>query len=298
MNIPKELLAKVYEIEIITKKRINELNPGSHQSVFLGDGFDFEEHREYSPGDDVKKIDWHLLARIPDKVYVKYYCETKQLTLWIIADLSASIRFGYSDLTKKELMIKAMAYLGFSAVHELDKIGAIFFTDKVKKQLVPKSSKGWVHHMLNETWNFSGPENTNIVRGLRQARNYLRGSDMVILISDFLDDSCMKQNSGFWQEIEAIVGSHDFIPIVLEEDEAFLLNAKGLIRLKDLETGKSVKFYLSAKNREEFKRELDKRHEILRSRFIESGTRAIFIRRDEDMDKFLKFFLIRKKRRK
>jgi uncharacterized protein (DUF58 family) len=297
MSLPKELLAKVYEIEIITKKRTDDLNPGSHPSVFLGEGFDFEEHREYSPGDDIKKIDWHLLARIPDKVYVKYYRETKQLTIWILADLSASMRFGFADLTKKELMIKSMAYLGFSAAHELDKVGAILFAEKIKKQLRPKNSKSWVHYMLNETWDFSCSKNTDIVKSLKEARNYLRKSDIVFLLSDFLDNDCLKHDSSFWQEIRNMVGLHDLIPVVLEEDESFLLNVEGNLSLKDLESGKRINFRASNKNRDEFIKTLQERHKILRKLFIESGTRAIFIKSDVDMDKFLKFFLIRKKRR-
>ena len=297
MSLPKELLAKIYEIEIITKKRTDDLNPGSHPSVFLGEGFDFEEHREYFPGDDIKKIDWHLLARIPDKVYVKYYRETKQLTIWILADLSASMRFGFADLTKKELMIKSMAYLGFSAAHELDKVGAILFADKIKKQLRPKNSKSWVHYMLNEAWDFSCSKNTDIVKSLKEACNYLRKSDIVFLLSDFLDNDCLKHDSGFWQEIRNMVGIHDLIPVVLEEDESFLLNVEGNLSLKDLESGKRINFRASNKNRDEFIKMLQERHGILRKLFIESGTRAIFIKSDVDMDKFLKFFLIRKKRR-
>ena len=297
MSLPKELLAKIYEIEIITKKRTDDLNPGSHPSVFLGEGFDFEEHREYFPGDDIKKIDLHLLARIPDKVYVKYYRETKQLTIWILADLSASMRFGFADLTKKELMIKSMAYLGFSAAHELDKVGAILFADKIKKQLRPKNSKSWVHYMLNEAWDFSCSKNTDIVKSLKEARNYLRKSDIVFLLSDFLDNDCLKHDSGFWQEIRNMVGFHDLIPVVLEEDESFLLNVEGNLSLKDLESGKRINFRASNKNRDEFIKMLQERHGILRKLFIESGTRAIFIKGDVDIDKFLKFFLIRKKRR-
>lgn len=298
MSVPRELLKRVYEIEIIVKKKIEELNAGTHRSIFLGEGFDFEEHREYSPGDDIKKIDWHLLARVPDKVYIKRYREEKQLTIWILADLSASVRFGFQDLTKKELLVKSMAYLGFSAAHELDKVGLILFADCVKKRLMPKSSKSWVHYMLDEVWNFSCSGNTNIIYSLKQARNYFRGSNMVVLLSDFLDESCAGNNLAFWQEIKTIASSHDLIPIILEEDDSFLLNVRGNIKLRDLEGGQRVNFGLSDKTRSEFIKKVEERHSTLRQLFMEAGARAIFIKRESDMNKFLKFFLIRKRGRR
>lgn len=297
MKIPQELLKRIYEIEIIVKKKISDVNSGAHRSIFFGEGFDFEEYREYSAGDDVKKIDWHLLARIPDKVYRRCYREDKQLTIWILADLSGSLRFGYKDLTKKELLVKSVAYLGFSAAHELDKIGLIAFTNKIEKVLIPKSGKDWVYYMLNKIWDSAYSGNTDIVSALRKAKNYLRGSVMVFLLSDFLDENCSNSNSAFWDEIKTLVGSHDLIPVVFDEDPNFLLDARGNVRLKDLESKREYTFQLSKKNREKFVERIQERHSILRNQFIKAGTRAIFIKGEADFDKFLKFFLIRKKRR-
>ncbi len=296
MKIPEDLLKRLYEIEIITKQKIGEVNPGAHRSIFLGQGFDFEEHREYSPGDDVRDIDWNLLARFPDKVYRKCFREEKQLTTWILADLSGSTRFGYKNLTKRELLVKSAAYLGFSAVHELDKVGSIVFTNKIKERLIPKSGRDWAYHILDKIWNFScASEKTDIGFALKKAKNYFKGSTMIFLLSDFLDRDCLNRDSVFWKEIKNIAGVHDLIPIVLDEDDSFLLNAKGNIELRDLETGRMINFRLSQKNRDKFAKKIKERHSILRELFIESGTRAIFVKREEDLDKFLKFFLIRKR---
>ncbi len=296
MKIPKELLKSLYQIEIITKQKISEVNSGAHRSIFLGQGFDFEEHREYSPGDDVRNIDWNLAARFPDKVYRKCFREQKQLTTWILADLSGSTRFGYSDLTKRELLVKSAAYLGFSAAHELDKVGLVVFTNKIKKWLIPKSGKDWVWHILDKIWSFSCvSEKTDITSALKKAKNYFRGSTMVFLLSDFLDKNCLNRNSIFWEEIRNIAGRHDLIPIVLDEDESFFLNVRGNIKLRDLETGKMINYHLSKKNRDKFVKRIEERHSILRRLFIESGTRAIFVKQKQDLDKFLKFFLIRKR---
>jgi len=297
MSIPKELLKRIYEIEIIVKKKVGNLNPGSHQSIFLGEGFDFEEYREYSAGDDVKKIDWHLVARIPYKVYRRCYKESKQLTIWILADSSPSLMFGYKDLTKKELLVKAAAYLGFSAAHDLDKVGLITFTRKIKEVLVPKSGKDWVYYILDRIWNSNYSEGTDIVSATRKAKNYLKGSVMVFLLSDFLDENCLKVDSDFWKEIEKLASSCDLIPVVFEEDSSFLLEKRGNIRLKDLESNEEYIFQLSKRNRDKFRKKIQQRHNALRNQFIKAGTRAIFIKSEADFDKFLKFFLIRKTRR-
>lgn len=293
--IPQELLSKIYEIEIVTKRRICEVNPGNHPSIFLGQGFDFDEHREYFPGDDVRNIDWNLVARFPGKVYVRRFREEKQLTVWILADLSGSTGFGHSDLTKKELLVKSAAYLGFSAAHELDKVGLILFTDKIKKQLRPKSGKSWVIHILNKMWDFSLSEKTDITYVLKKAQGYFKGATMIFLLSDFLDKNCLERDSTFWQEIKKIVGSHDLIPVVLGEDESFLLDVRGNIDLRDLENGRRLSFHLSKKNQKKFVEGMEKHYSILRDLFMESGTRAIFIKTEADLNKFFKFFLIRKR---
>jgi len=296
VNIPKELLRKIYEIEIIAKHDVMELFPGVHESVFLGGGFNLVRHKEYEPGDSVMDIDQHLYARCPDKVYVTLFTKLKHMNIWIFADVSSSGRFGFGDLTKRELLVKSAAFLGFSASVVLDNIGLIAFTNKVKKQLVPKSGKGWVYHMLGEIWRLSNDSGkTDIAASLKKAKNFLGESDMVVLISDFLDDNCFKRNSPFWHEIRTIAGRHDLIPVVLEEDDSFLMGAKGHITLRDLETGRDVKFYSSPKSCKELKEELEKRHEILRSWFMESNARAIFIKREAHLRKFHKYFLIRKR---
>lgn len=296
MKIPKELLRKIYEIEIIAKKDVSELFPGVHESVFLGGGFNLVRHKEYEPGDDVIDIDQHLFARFPDKVYVTLFRKQKHMTIWIVADVSSSSRFGFGELTKRELLVKSAAFLGFSASTVLDNIGLIAFTNKVKKHLAPKSGKGWVYYMLEELWRLSTESGkTDIASSLKKARNFFGESDMVVLISDFLDSNCFKRDSSFWQEVRTVAGRHDLIPVVLEEDDSFLLNAKGHIRLRDLETGKDVKIYSSSKSQEEFKKELERRHETLRSWFMESNARAMFIKREADLRKFHKFFLIRKR---
>lgn len=296
MSMPQELLRKVYEIEIIAKKEVRELFPGVHESVFLGEGFNFAKHREYQPGDDVKSIDWHLMARFPDKVYVRLFKKYKHMTIWILVDVSNSNRFGFSDLTKRELLIKLIAFLGFSAVARLDNVGLIAFTNKIKKQLAPKSGKGWVYYVLEEIWRLLDKSGkTDIVFSLKKARNFIGESDMVVLASDFLDDNCFKRDSSFWKEIRNITGRHDLIPVVLEEDESFLLDVKGNTRLRDLESEKSVNFYLSPKNRAELKKETEEKHQILRDGFMESNARAIFIKEEADLRKLMKFFLIRKR---
>lgn len=296
MKIPQELLKKIYEIEIIAKKQVNELFPGVHESVFLGGGFNLVRHKEYEPGDDVIDIDHYLLARFPDKVYVTLFRKQKHMTIWVLADVSSSSRFGFSGLTKRELLVKSAAFLGFSAITRLDNVGLIAFTNKIEKQLFPKSGKGWIYYLLEEIWRLSSkPERTDIATSLKKARNFFRESDMVVLISDFLDDNCFKRDSSFWKEIRNISGRYDLIPVVLEENELFLLDAKGQIRLRDLETGKDIKFYSSPKNRAEFKKEVEKRRDILRSRFMKLNARAIFIREEADLRKFFKFFQIRKR---
>ncbi len=296
MSLPKELLSKVYTIELVTKRKIRDQMVGIHKSVFLDEGFDFEGYREYSRGDDVKKIDHHLFARIHDKAYIKRLREEKQVTVWILADLSSSIKFGYQDLSKKELLIKSIAHIGFSAIHNQDPVGLIIFTNKIEKFFMPKSGREWIVYLLNKIWDFSSSsEETDIAFALKKARSFFKGSPMVLLLSDFLDKNCLEKDSVFWKQVGAIVGSHDLIPVVFEEDPSFLLDTSGNLRLKDLESGKEISFHLSKKNREKFIKEIEQRHLMLRNLFKEAKARAIFLKKEEDISKFLKFFLYRKR---
>ncbi len=296
MNMPRELLKGIYEIEIIAKRQSEELFPGIHESAFLGDGYNPVIHKEYEPGDNVRNIDWHAFARSPDKIDVIQFREYKYMTIWILADVSGSVRFGFDNLSKRELLVKAAAFIGISAAITLDNVGLVAFSNKLNKRLIPKNSKDWVYYLLDQIWKFSKrTTKTSIGPCLKKSRRYFKEHSMVFLISDFLDPDCSKKNSFFWEQAKKIAERHDLIPVVLDENPNFLLNTKGNVRLRDIESGKNVKVKLSANSRKKFEKELEQRRSFIKNSFMEFGVRPIFIRQESDLRKPMKFFLIRKR---
>jgi len=301
MNILQGILEDIIQLELTIRKYVKELNAGIRPSVYKGIGFDFEEYKEYEPGiDDVRRIDWNLVARNPKKVYVKRFREEKRLTVWIMADLTDSMKFGFRDSTKKELLTKAAATIGFSATHEQDRVGLIILTDKVEKTLMPRSGRTHVYRLLEEIWGFdSSNRQTDLAKGLEEGKFYLKPSNMVFLLSDFADYQCFQIGSNFWRHAEEVSFRRDLIPVVLDEDKSFLPNnAQGNITIKDLESGKKRILQLSKKSYEEFLKKTQERYWMLKKSFMEFGVRPMFVAEDKNLDKLFKFFLFRKRERR
>jgi len=182
-----ELIKKIKHIHIRTGRTVNTVMAGEYQSAFKGLGIEFEEVREYTPGDDVKAIDWNVTARMGHP-FVKLYREERELVIWLLVDMSASGAFGTTDSLKRESMAETAAILAFNAIRNNDKVGAILFTDQVEKHIPPKKGASHVWRVIKEVLTHeprgTGTDLAEVIRFLGTAA---RKRSVAFLISDFLD---------------------------------------------------------------------------------------------------------------
>ena len=228
--IPKEILQKVRHIEIRTKGLVNDLFGGEYHSVFKGRGMTFSEVREYIPGDDIRMIDWNVTARC-NTPFIKILEEERELTVYLLVDVSRSGHFGTVDHFKSELAAEIAAVLGFSAVKNKDKVGLILFSDHVEKYIPPKKDRSHILRVVREVL-FHQPEGTgtSLQSGLDFLMNVAKRKAVVFLISDFLDE-------GYWKSLKLANRKHDMIGIRIADPAEKNLPDMGLIKVHDSETG-------------------------------------------------------------
>lgn len=229
-----ELLKKVRKIEIKTKGLSNQIFSGEYHSAFKGRGMAFSEVREYTPGDDVRTIDWNVTARLRTP-YVKVFEEERELSVMILVDVSASGKFGTHKQFKKDLITELCAVIAFSASQNNDKIGVIFFSDKIEKFIPPKKGKSHILRIIRELIN-SEPQQTgtNIELALKYLTNIIKKKSVCFLISDFYD-----QHS-FSDAMKIANRKHDLVALRINDQHENILPDVGLVKLKDNETGKTM----------------------------------------------------------
>jgi len=226
-----ELLKKVRKIEIKTKGLSNHIFSGEYQTVFKGRGMSFSEVREYQYGDEIKAIDWNVTARM-NSPYVKIFEEERELTVMLLVDMSRSAYFGTVNQMKNELITELSAVLSFSAINNNDKVGVIFFTDKVEKFIPPNKGKSHILRIIRELIDFT-PElgQTDIAEALRYFNNAIKKRSIAFLMSDFLD-------SDDYAAALSIAGrKHDVIGVKIFDPRDSDLPNIGLIQVSDAETG-------------------------------------------------------------
>jgi uncharacterized protein (DUF58 family) len=231
--IPKEILRKVRQIEIRTKRLVDSVLGGEYNSAFRGRGMEFEEVREYQPGDEVRTIDWNVTART-GQPFVKTYREERELTVVTLVDVSPSERFGSGSQQKVELAAEFSAVVSFSAIRNGDKVGTVFFTDKVEKYIPPKKGKKHVLRVIRELLTFQPQsKGTNVEEALRFLAKVQKRKATVFLISDFLA-------TDFEKALAAVGSKHDVIAVRTSDPREAQLPDVGLITLQDAETGEVV----------------------------------------------------------
>jgi len=228
--IAKEILKKVRQIEIRTNRLVESLLGGEYHSAFRGRGMEFEEVREYQPGDEIRTIDWNVTARAGHP-YVKVYREERELTVMTLVDVSPSERFGSGLQQKAELAAEFSAVIAFSAIRNGDKVGTILFTDAVEKYIPPKKGKKHVLRLVREILDFKPrSRGTNIEEALRFLAKVIRRRATVFLISDFLA-------ADYEKALAAVRAKHDVIAVRTSDLREAVLPDVGLIALEDAETG-------------------------------------------------------------
>lgn len=231
--IAKDILKKVRQIEIRTNRLVDSILGGEYHSAFRGLGMEFEEVREYQPGDEIRTIDWNVTART-GQPYVKRYREERELTVVTLVDVSLSERFGSGLQQKAELAAEFSAVVAFSAIRNGDKVGTILFTDRVEKYIPPKKGKKHVLRVIREILDFRpASRGTNVEEALRFLARVLKRRATVFLISDFIA-------TDFEKALAAVRGKHDIIAIRTSDPREAELPDVGLISLEDSETGEVV----------------------------------------------------------
>ena len=231
--LPKELAKKIRFIQIYTSKAVNDVLAGEYHSVFKGRGMEFDEVREYAPGDDIRTIDWNVTARTGHP-YVKRYVEERELTVLFVVDLSASGNFGTRSQLKNEVAAELCALLAFSAIKNNDKVGLIIFTDEIELYIPPKKGVSHVLRVIRELLNFQPRrQSTDIRQALDFMSRVTPRRAVVFLVSDF-------QAADYEKRLRIASRRHDLIAVSLKDPRESTLPAAGLIELEDAETGERL----------------------------------------------------------
>lgn len=229
-----EILRKVRKIELRTRGLVRESFGGEYHSCFKGEGIDFEDFREYQPGDEVRAIDWNVTARMGHP-FVKKFTEEREMTVFVCVDISASGDYGSFGPSKRELMAEVAALLAFSALQNKDKVGLILFTDEVELYLPPKKGTAHALRLIREILLFE-PEGhrTSFAAPIDLLKNAVRKRSLVFMLSDFLFEEDLDK------DLRIINRKHDLVAIQVSDPAELTLPSSGHVRLEDPETGRQV----------------------------------------------------------
>ena len=234
-----DLLKKVRKIEIKTRALSHQIFAGEYHSAFKGRGMAFSEVREYQYGDDVRNMDWNVTARLRSP-YVKVFEEERELTVMLLVDVSRSRLFGTAGGSRKDMLAEIAAVLSFSAIINNDKVGALFFSDKVEKFIPPKKGRSHLLHIIRELIEFEqSTDGTDIPEALRYLTNAIKKKCTAFLLSDMLDVN--EDGSPRYEEaLKVAVNRHDLSVIEVYDPRERNIPDMGFVHIKDSETGKSA----------------------------------------------------------
>lgn len=277
-----ELLKKVRKIEIKTRGLSNNIFAGEYHTAFKGRGMQFAEVREYMPGDDVRSIDWNVTARY-SKPFIKVFEEEREMTLMLLVDVSGSDDFGTATQTKREYLTEVAATIAFSAANNNDKIGVIFFSDKIEKYIPPQKGKKHILYIIRELLSFEPTSRkTNIDFALKYFTNMVKKRCSAFLISDFIDDS------NYSDSLLIASKKHDLAALQIYDPREKELPDAGLIKMKDAETNEDMWVDTSnAATRRVYEQYVKEKDELLAQSFAKSGVDYISIATTDDYVKSL-----------
>jgi uncharacterized protein (DUF58 family) len=286
-----EILKKVQRIQIVANRAVNDLFAGQYQSVFRGRGMEFDEVREYQPGDDVRTIDWNVTARA-GAPFIKRFCEERELTVLFLVDVSASGAFGSRDRSKLEMVVEVAALLMFSALKNNDKVGLVLFCDEVLEYFPPRKGKQNVLHLIRQLL-AADPvaRNTDLEAALDFLSQVQKRRCVVFLISDFLGPSAR-------QALAVANKRHDLVAITVADPREHIIPDVGFISLKDAETGETVELDTShPRVRALFETRAAERTQNLTEELKKVGVDELPINTGEDYLKSLRRFFYMRERR-
>lgn len=289
--IPEELIKRIRQIQIYSSRAVNASFAGQYESVFKGRGMQFDEVREYMPGDDIRTIDWNVTART-GKPYIKRFVEEREMTVLFAVDLSASGEFGTVSKLKNELAAEFCAVLAFAAARNNDKVGLLIFTDRIELFIPPKKGSRHILRLIRELLSFRMPKRkTNIPLALDYVARVIRKRATVFLVSDFIE-------TDFKKPLSLLNKRHDVIAVPVRDRVEIAMPSVGLIEIQDAETGQIMLVDTSSRKfRSQYGRHSARRFDELRSTLRSVNVDLIPITTDKPyINDLIQFFHMRHQR--
>jgi uncharacterized protein (DUF58 family) len=314
--IPREILKKIRQIEIRTNRIVTESLAGAYHSVFKGQGMNFDEVREYQPGDDVRAIDWNVTARM-NHPFIKKFVEERELTLMLVVDVSGSGRFGSRDQSKRELAAEIASVLAFSAIRNNDKVGLILFSDEVEKFIPPRKGRSHVLRVIREVLFFEPKRRgTDLNKALEFLLRVQSHKAVAVVVSDFIGSPAETKRVGgrslkpqmmlmeslaqaSFTMLKQVNRRHDVVAVQITDRYELELPPLGRLVLRDAETGEVIEINTGdARRRDAFALRQNKALQETARLFRSAGIDSIQLRTDQPYGTALaKFFETREKRR-
>ena len=287
---PEQVMREVRRIEITTRHLVRDIVAGEYSNAFRGRGVEFAEVREYQPGDDVRTIDWNVTARL-GSAYVKRYLEERELTVGFVVDFSASKLFGSRLRTKGDLAVEVCAVLALAAARNNDRVGALFFTDRIEHLVTPRKGRRHVLRILSDLLSFQpAGQGTNLTAALEQLEPIHRRRSVLFIVSDFL-------TTGYGPALSRLARKHDVVAVHLVDPRERALPDIGLTVLKDPESGAWRYVDTSSRSvREQFRERVTAFDANLESTVRERGADLIRLHTDQSYAEPLLAFFRRRER--
>jgi uncharacterized protein (DUF58 family) len=298
--IPREILKKIRQIELRTNRIVTETLAGQYHSVFKGQGMNFDEVREYQPGDDVRAIDWNVTARM-NHPFIKKFVEERELTLMLVVDVSGSGLFGSRGQSKRELAAEIASVLAFSAIRNNDKVGLILFSDEIEKFIPPRKGRSHVLRVIREVLFFEPKRRgTDLNTALEFFLRVQSHKAVAVVVSDFLTaDGGGALPKALQTSLRMANRKHDVVAVQITDRYELELPVLGRLVLEDAETGEVVELNTAnAAGRDAFALRQQRQIGELAKQFRSAGIDSIQLRTDQPYSAALgKFFEMREKRR-
>lgn len=291
MNDPREILRKIRRLELRTRRLVESSFAGQYQSVFKGRGMNFEEVRPYTPGDEIRAIDWNVTARTGEP-YIKKFTEEREMTVMIVLDVSASGDFGSVRESKREMAAEVASILAFSAIHNNDKVGLLLFSDRVELFIPPKKGRLHILRLIREMLFFSPKgRGTDLAGALEYMNKVITRRAVVFVISDFLAGD-------FSRPLTVSARRHDMVALTVVDPAEEALPDVGVILLEDPETGEQIEVDTSRRAiTGNYARLAGERAKELGTLFGSRGVDMVQLRTDRDYLPVLRSFFDRRGRR-
>ncbi len=289
--IPEELRKRIRQIQIYSSRAVDASFAGQYESVFKGRGMQFDEVREYMPGDDIRTIDWNVTART-GKPFIKRFVEEREMTVLFAVDLSASGEFGTVDKLKNELAAEFCAVLAFAAAKNNDKVGLLIFTDRIELFIPPKKGSRHILRLIRELLSFKMPKRkTSIPLALDYIARVMRKRATVFLVSDFIE-------ANFQKPLSLLNKRHDVVAVPVRDRVEIAMPPVGLIEIEDAETGQIMLVDTSSKEfRAQYGRHSSQRFDALKGTLRSANVDQISITTDKPyINNLIQFFHMRHRR--